>query len=232
MRRFLTLLFLVKLGLVFGQDFSYPSLEKKGKDIYSFIPNGWVLLDSAQGDLNHDHHKDLALIIQHKDRVPVINPDKDTVLTQPRILIILFYNPTTNHYQLEEQNNSFILNSNQSNMEDPYQSITIDNGELKINFHIFMTMGSWGRSNNSYKFRFQNPGFALIEADYNYVNRRSGETEDRQYNFLTKKVKVATGTIERDKQKVIWRTISLKELKTFKTFTQPFTWEVEKDFYL
>jgi hypothetical protein len=189
-------------------------------------------LDSTQGDLNKDKQKDLVLIVQHKDSVTIINNDNDTVLTQPRILIILLYDQETNQYQLVENINSFILNHDNPNMEEPYQDISINNGVLKIDFNIFMNMGGWGMSNNSYKFRFQDTDFVLIGADYNYVNRASGETEERSYNFLTKKVKVSTGTIESDKQKVIWRTIDLKELKTFKTFKQPFTWEVENDYYL
>jgi hypothetical protein len=235
MRQLLTTIFILTFGFAFGQDFSYPEINKEGQDINNFIPNGWTLLDSAQGDLNKDNHNDLVLIIQHKDSVSVINKDFDdidTVITQPRVLIILFYNQTTNQYLLVEQSNSFILNHDNPNMEDPYQDISIDKGVLKIDFHIFMNMGGWGMSNNSYKFRFQDNDFVLIGADDNSVNRGSGETENRSYNFLTKKVKVATGTIESDKQKIAWRTIDLKELKTIKTFRQPFTWEVEKDYYL
>ncbi len=232
MRLVLTIILLLKFGLTFGQDFSYPSINKRGKDINSFIPNDWILLDSAQGDLNKDNHKDLALIVQYKDSVTIMNSDNDTVETQPRILIILLYNQATNQYQLVEKSNSFILSHDNPNMEEPYQDISINNGVLKIDFNIFMNMGGWGMSNYFYKFRFQDKDFILIGADYNYVNRGSGETTDRSYNFLTKKVKVSTGTIESDKRKVIWRTIDLKELKTFKTFKQPFTWEVEKDNYL
>lgn len=235
MRQLLTTIFLLTFGFAFGQDFSYPSINNQGKDINSFIPNGWTLLDSTQGDLNKDNHNDFVLIIQHKDRVTIIKNDfdnNDTVLTQPRILIILFHNQTANQYQLVEQSNSFILNHDNPNMEEPYQDISISNGVLTVNFLIFMNMGGWGMSNNSYKFRYQDNQFVLIGAYYNSVNRGSGETDYRSYNFLTKKVKVATGTIENNKQKIVWRTIDLKELKTIKTFKQPFTWEVEKDYYL
>ena len=232
MRQLLTIIFLLKFGLTFGQDFLYPSINKQGEDINKFIPNNWSLLDSAQGDLNKDNHKDLAIIVQHKDSVIIMNNENDTVLTKPRILVILLYNRATNQYHLAEQSNSFILNHDNPNMEEPYQDISINNGVLKIDFNIFMNIGGWGMSNNSYKFRIQDTSFVLIGSDSNYINRGSGETEDRSYNFLTKKVKVSTGTIESDKQKVIWRTIVLKDLKTFKTFKQPFTWEVEKDYYL
>lgn len=232
MRRLLTIIALLKFGLAFGQGFSYPVISKHGNDIHSFIPNHWILLDSAQGDLNKDKHKDLALIVQYQDSVAIMNNDNYTVLAKPRILIILLYNPETKQYQLVEQSNSFILNHDNPNMEEPYQGISINKGVLKIDFTIFMNSGSWGMSNNSYQFRLIGGDFALIGADYNYVDRSSGETEYRSYNFLTKKVKLSTGTIQSDKQKVVWRIVGLKALKTFKTFIQPFSWEVEKDYYL
>jgi hypothetical protein len=235
MRHLLIILFLLTFGIVYGQDFLYPKINNQGNDLNDFVPSHWTLLDSTKGDLNKDNHNDLALIIQYKDSVTLVKNDfdeNDTVVTQPRVLIILFYNPVINEYQLAEQSNSFILNHDNTNMEDPYQDISINKGVLKIDFHIFMNMGSWGMSNNNYKFRIQGNDFVLIGADYNSVNRGSGATEDRSYNFLIKKVKVATGTIQSDKQNIIWRKLRLAVLKTFKTFSQPFTWEVEKDYYL
>lgn len=232
MRILLTIIFLLHFGFVFGQNFSYPSINMQAKDINNFIPNNWKLLDSAQGDLNKDKQTDLALILQYKDSISIVNKDDDSIVTQPRILIILLYDPTTNQYQLEEKSNSFILYHDDPNMEDPYQDISINSGILKIDFSFFMFSGGWGMYHNSYKFRFQDTSFVLIGADESYVHRATGESEDRSYNFLTKKVKVSTGTISSDKQKVIWRTIDLKEQKTLKTFKEPFSWEVEKDFYL
>ena len=235
MIKILTTIFILIYGFTFGQEFSYPKINKQGKDINNFIPDGWLLLDSTRGDLNKDNHNDLVLIIQHKDSVLVINKNLeyiDSVITQPRVLIILFYNQRTNQYHLVEQSKSFILNHDNANMDDPYQDISIEKGILKIEFHIFMNMGGWGMSNNFYKFRYQNNDFVLIGADYNYINRGSGETEDRSYNFLNKKIKVTIGTIESEKQQISWRTINLKKFKTIKTFKQPFTWQVEKDYYL
>ncbi len=157
MKRILITFFLLVQGTAFAQNFSYPIIKNKGKNINHFIPDGWTLLDSTQGDLNNDNHNDLVLIIQHIDHVRITKKDFDyieTVLTQPRILIILFYNKTANQYQLAEQSNSFILDHDNPSMEEPYQDISIYKGVLKIDFQIFMNMGSWGMSNNFYKFRY------------------------------------------------------------------------------
>lgn len=223
------------LGLAFGQNFSYPTIKSNGQSITNFIPDGWKVLDSASGDLNGDKHADIAFILQHRDSVGVVKTENgysDTLITQPRVLVLGFYNGETKQYDLVEQSNSFILNHDNPNMDEPFQDISISSGVLKIDFYIWYSMGGWGMSTNSYKFRYQDNQFQLIGADYNSSNRSSGETEDRSYNFLTKKVKVTTGNFSTDKHKSLLRAFDFKELQNLKTFKEPFTYEVEKDFYI
>ena len=95
------------------------------------MPISWTILDSAYGDLNKDGIKDATIILQHKDSVSVINDLQDTVLTQPRILIILFKNRFESSFALIEQNSSFILKYDNSAMDDPYQEMAIKNGVLE-----------------------------------------------------------------------------------------------------
>jgi hypothetical protein len=218
-----------------GQSFFYPSIKSKGNSIHDFVPKGWTILKSTKGDLNSDKYNDIALILQHRDSVSLIKDEDglpDTVLTQPRILVIAFFNKATKQYDLIEQSNSFILYHDNPSMDDPFQNISIANQILQIDFSIFYNMGSWETSNNNYKFRFRDNQFKLIGADYNSTMRNSGETEDRSYNFISNKVKITTGNIENEKQKTRWKSLNFKELKTFKNFMQPFTWEVEKDFFI
>ena len=235
MKKLLTFLALLIFCLSFGQQqFSYPKIKIEGESISNFIPIDWKLLASASGDLNNDKNDDIAFIIQYKDSVSIEKiefEERETVITQPRILILAFFNPIYKKYELIEQNNSFILNHDDSNMNEPFQNINIKKGVLRIDFHIFMNAGGWGMSNNSYVFRYQDNEFKLIGADYNYLNRGSGETENRSYNFSTKKVKISTQNNSDDKKKTILRSFKYDKLKTFKTFI-PFTWEIEKDFYL
>ncbi|MEO6836778.1 MAG: hypothetical protein ABI185_00215 [Ginsengibacter sp.] len=223
------------LGTSSGQSFNYPSIKQKGNSIHDFVPKGWIILKSTKGDLNNDQYNDIAFVLQHRDSVSLSKDEdgiSDTVITQPRILIIAFFNNVKKQYDLVEQSNSFILYYDNPSMDEPFQNISIANQILKINFSIFYNMGSWQTSTNSYKFRFNDNEFKLIGADYNSTMRNTGETEDRSYNFLTKKVRVITGNIENNKRKTKWKPVDAKKLKTFKTFTQPFTWEVEKDFFI
>ena len=176
---------MLTFGFAYGQDFSYPSINAQGKDVENFIPKGWMLLDSVQGDLNKDSYKDLVLVIQHIDSVML---DEYADLAQPRMLLILFYDNESNLYNLAEKSESFILPHDNPNMTDPYVGMSISNkGVLKIEFEFFTTMGSYGSSTSSYKFRYQNNEFALIGADDYYLHRATGEFGERSFNFLTKK---------------------------------------------
>jgi hypothetical protein len=235
MRLLLATIFTLFFKFSFGQTFSYPIIKTTASQVSDFIPSGWALLDTAMGDLNKDGIADIALVIQFRDsaRITLIGyNDVDTVFAQPRMLLIAFYNNNGKEFHLVEQSNTFILSHDDPNMEEPFQDISITKGILQIDFNIFMNSGGWGTFINSYKFRYESNEFKLIGADYHYINRGSGETEDRSYNFLTRRVKISKGTISSDKSKTKMQTISTTELKTFKTYIQPFSWKIEKDFYL
>jgi hypothetical protein len=72
----------------------------------------------------------------------------------------------------------------------------------------------------------------LIGADKTDSMRNSGEMESRSYNFLTSKLKVSTGKFSSDREKIRWKTYKLKKLKTLDTFKAPFSWKLERDYYL
>lgn len=236
MKHLLTLLFLLNFALLFGQTFSYPKIKNEGISIKDFIPKGWTIRDSVSGDLNNDKNNDWVIVLQLKDSVTLVKHDgnyTDTVLTQPRMLLILFHDTSSEKFLLTEQSNSFILNHDNSNMSDPYQSIKIEKGILQISFQLFYNMGSWLITNTSYKFRYQDNNFVLIGADNNSFHRARNDYENYSYNFLTKKWSLTKGSEESEEKPTIdWHSLDLKELKTFKTFKEPYTWEVTKDVYL
>jgi hypothetical protein len=230
----LTLMCSLTILFSYGQNFSYPSIRKQGNFIKEFVPGDWKILDSAKGDLNRDNIEDAVVVLQHSDSVLFVKTEniEDTVITQPRLLLILFKNSSDNNYNLIEQNNSFILNHESSAMDDPFQGIKINKGILQIDFQLFYNMGSWSITTASYKFRFNNNEFFLIGADYSSIHRASLDFEDYNYNFLTKKRSVTKGNESNGSKKTTWKTLDINALKSFKTFKTPFTWEVEQDVYL
>jgi len=233
MRHFLTIILTICFGASYGQDFAYPSIKSAGQSITDFVPAGWTILDSAYGDLSKDGIKDAAIVLQSKDSFSLLNSLEDTVMTQPRILLVLFKEPADNSFVLIEQSNSFILKHDNSAMGDPYQALAINNGKLEVKFHLFNNMGSWYVTNAVYKFRVQQQGqFVLIGADKSSFHRATHDFEHYSYNFLTKKRALTKGNDEKGTKKTTWKSLNISELKTLNTFNEPFTWEVETDIYL
>ena len=212
----------------YGQRFSYPSIKLSAKDINDFIPPGWKILDSATGDLNKDRHIDAAIVLQFKDSVSLVKAEDDTVVTQPRMLIILLKDPSGNNYTLAEQNNTFILNHDQQNMDDPYVGMSIEKGILTIDFNLFMSAGGWSTSSASHKFRYQQGEFVLIGFDVITSHRASLEYKAYSYNFLAKKRSLTIGNDETSKKKTTWKALRMPKLKTLKTM-EAFTWEDDYD---
>ena len=183
------------------------------------------MLDSASGDLNRDGKADIAMVIQHEDSVLSVNGFGDTVLTNPRILLVLFRDKDQKGYTLAEQNNSFILNHDDPIMDDPFEEIGIKKGVLELRFRLFYSMGSWYVNVAIYKFRYQANSFALIGAEKLSFHRATHEFEEYSYNFLTKKRVVSKGNDMKGTRKTIKESFALPELKTLQTFEKPFTWE-------
>jgi hypothetical protein len=233
MKHILPFLILINFGSSFGQDFSYPKINQSGKAITDFIPKNWQILDSTKGDLNKDKIADYALVIQLIEISGSINRNDSgpkKLPFQPRILIIALTNPVTKQLELAEQNISFILQHDDPSMEDPFQSIKIEKGILNLEFQIFYNMGSWYVSNTSYKFRYQNNNFTLIGADDSSFHRATHDFKAYSYNFLSKKWSLQKGNFDTNEtSKEEWHNLLINELKTFKTFKTPYTWEVTKE---
>ena len=231
MRFLFFLLLMLILQNSFCQAFSYPVIQQKVQTLNEVIPNSWTLLDSATGDLNKDGLVDAALVLQHRDSILLVNSEKDTVTTQPRMLLIFFKNEKSN-YNLAAQSNTFILNHERATMDDPFEKMGIQNGVLQLSFRLFFNMGSWFVTTSSYKFRFGNGQFVLIGADYMALHRASLDYEEYSYNFLTRKRSHTKGNEEKGTKQQSWQTFQMAVPKTLKTFHKPFTWEVEKNIFL
>lgn len=232
MRYFLTFTLTILIGVLYGQSFSYPSIKLTASSISDFVPAGWAILDTAYGDLNKDGKTDAAIVIQHNDSVALVKNLEDTVLTQPRMLLIFFEKSTQSGFVLIEQSNSFILSHDNPVMDDPYQELAINNGILEVKFRLFYNMGSWYVTNATYKFRYQQGQFILIGADQSSFHRATHDFEDYSYNFLTKKRALTKGNYEKGIKKTTWKTLNIQALRSLKTFREPFTWEVETNMYL
>ena len=232
MRYFAIILLQLLFNSTYGQRFTYPSIKAVATGITEFIPKGWIIYDSVSGDLNKDAVKDLVLVLQHSDSVQMLNNDGDEVVTQPRILLILFKSKSGNRYNLQQQSNTFILQHEHSNMDDPFVGITIEKGLLMIQFHLFYNSGSWYTTNSTYKFRHNNNAFVLIGAELSTIHRATLDFEDHSFNFLTKKHSCTKGNEGNNTKKTTVTTMAHTRAVTLSTFAQPFTLQIDNAVYL
>ncbi|MEZ4955190.1 MAG: hypothetical protein R2825_16620 [Saprospiraceae bacterium] len=100
---------------------------------------------------------------------------------------------------------------------------------MEIDFYS----GSNWRWSYQYKFRYQDGEFKLIGGDHLFYFNVDGQMQSWSCNFLTNKMKYTKGNMFEDNiDEEIWYDLELKELKTFKTFFKPMSWEITKDLTL
>jgi hypothetical protein len=190
MRQLITIAFIVKLGLVFGQSndlFSYPEIIREGLTITDFVPDKWTILDSTYGDLNGDKTMDIAIVLQSEDSLKTIGFTEFSgelrvnqhwmINYKRRILLILFKDSLTNKYSLIEQNKTIISCQQESTLEDPFKKIKIENGYLDMRHIVQVPFG------NSYQyfFKYRNGEFILERVYENKENFNMRDTHNFDY---------------------------------------------------
>ncbi|MBO9701028.1 MAG: hypothetical protein J7604_12515 [Sporocytophaga sp.] len=223
MKYFAALLLLFHYTFVQGQEFQYPLVKKEGKKVIDFIPKGWNLVDTVEGDLNKDSYKDIAFVIEHRDDRKI-----NTESFQHFILIIAFYNPESSNFRFIEQCNN-LISYHQLEPGPWYEGMEIVKGVLNISF---LQGGSTDIMMN-YKFRYQDNDFYMIGADRSQYNPSSQDYKNYSFNFLAKKWSISKGNDESpEKSTVEWRKLEIEQLMKLKDYEGPFTWEVAKGMFL
>lgn len=219
MRNLFPIIFLLIGSLILGQTYD-PILQKKGKNLEELIPKKWNLLDSAMGDLNQDGVPDLVFVVQNIDaaKIEYLGYMDKAINLNPRVLGIYFGSKNGIFIQKSVSKN-FILLKDSPNMAEPLTGIEIsDKGVLNIAFELWYSMGSWGSSNKSYKFIYQDNAFQLIGFDMSELNRGSGEMTNYSINFLTHKMKTVKGNMaEDDPESEEWKSFMMHEPITLKS---------------
>ncbi len=201
-----------------------------------FIPKNWKLTINTKGDLNKDNLDDIAMVIEDADSLNIHKNDNlgtPFINLNPRYLLILFKNKTTNSYDLKAINKNFIPSENDAEnscLADPLLEdggVAIKKGMLQIDLNYWTSCGSWSVTHSTYKFRFQENTFQLIGLDESYFGRNTGEETTTSYNYLTHKKCVTSNANslldENAKPKKSFKNIKarkLKNLESLKTNTE------------
>lgn len=208
---------------VFAQELvipavTYPRLPAQGISAEAFTPKGWKLEMRQDGDLNKDGVDDLLLLLRMDDAKNILKNEglgQDPFDTNPRILAIAFGNGAGKPFTLALENHTLIARTEDPVMDDPMAEsggIAIARGTLEVALYSFASAGSWSTGTSTFRFRDGKRGFELIGYDSSTTERNSGNVEEISINYLTRKVRISTGTIADDKLEATWRTLPKQSL--------------------
>ncbi len=189
-----------------ASDHVRPTIPASGARALDFVPTGWALEHEKQGDLNKDGKADLLLVLRKDYKLDASNPDDFDPLN--RVLLVAFGDTANHGYRLALVNTSLLPLRETSSLDDILDwpdSVSLDDHSFKITMHLFMSAGGWDTGTSSFHFRYQDGGFALIGYDNDNTHRGSGKTTQTSINYLTRKAKITTGSIENDRTKVVWK---------------------------
>lgn len=192
-----------------GEPAVYPAIAAVAASAAGFAPKGWTVETSAQGDLNGDRQPDLAFVLHGTDPAKIVRHEglgENPLDTNPRMLVVALRDPSG--YRRVLADTALIPRRQIPTFDDPLGEMAIRKGTLRVRLGSWASAGSWEVSSRAYTFRMEDGAFRLIGLDMGEMKRNTGETKDTSINFLTGRVKNATGSIEHDAQKVSWSTLA------------------------
>lgn len=164
----------------------------------SFVESGWKVEKAVDGDLNADGRADKVLVLQQQD------PKKwranaglgtDKLDLNPRRLLVLLQDGQG--WKQAARNDRILPSANSLEtpcLADPLENggIGIKKGVLGITLNYWLSCGSYGTSNKTYRFRHEQGRWPLIGLEDKQFSRSTHDEDNRSYNFVTGKAIVGT----------------------------------------
>jgi hypothetical protein len=199
----------------------YPALPATAANAEGFAPAGWAIERRAGGDLDGDGAADLAFVLRMRDPANILSHDglgNNPFDTNPRILGIAFAAAGGRGYRLALQNHVLIPRRDFPTQEDPFfaddAEFAIAGGKLRLSLYRFMNAGGWDMGPTTFTFRWRDGALRLIGYDFVNVRRNSGRMTNLSINYLTRRVRTATGNIGSDRERVRWTRLRPAPLPT------------------
>lgn len=164
-------------------------------------PAGWKVVSAAEDVQSADGSGNAVLIIQKDDPSNMINNEglgHPELNTNPRHL--LFVTRTRNVGRVTARIENFLPPEGDTDspcLVDPLEEggVSLAKGVLTVTFHYWLSCGSYGVSNKSYKFRKEGARYRLIGLDANSYSRASGLGDESSINYLTGRKKLTSGIV-------------------------------------
>ena len=221
--RFASLLVCLVPLMALAQDVTppvarYPKLPAHAAAADGFAPPGWRVELTAAGDLDGDGIGDLALVLREQSAANVLNnagAGPSRFDTNPRILVVAL-GRRGGGYDLAVEDHVLIPRDTEPNIDDYLDGggIAIRRGALQVTVHLFANAGGWTAGTKTYTFRVRHRRLVLIGYDSAMVQRNTGAITGTSVNYLTGKMKLSTGTIDKDEDTVKWKTLPRRPLLT------------------
>ena len=202
-------LLLLAASAAFAQDspplkippVKFPPIPKHAPTAEKLVPKGWLVEAKAAGDLNGDGLPDAAMVVHLNNPKNWVSPPWAPTTpfnSNPRMLVVAF--GTAKGYDLALADHVFIPRVENANQEQPFDSVKIENGLLKLKMHLFFDSGGYRVGRWGYAFRWQNGGFKMVSFDRDSVIKKTGDTEVISIDYVTGRKDVTTGNLAKSKE--------------------------------
>lgn len=179
----------------------WPTLPTNAASLQGFVPRGWRVEKEIRADLDGEGAPDLVAVLKGDD--PACRLERDggqTLDTNPRLLVVARGVPGGG-FRLALANGQVIMRVDDPYMDeplDPATGLTVAARVISLKLNYFRSAGGWTTWSTTLRFRWDGRRFATIGADRKEVRRNTGETEDVSANYLTRRMRLDTGSIEDD----------------------------------
>ncbi len=159
-------------------------LKPQGVSVEDIVPSSWMHQE-AQGDLNKDGFPDLVVVATPDDVENTITRSDGYVynFNQP-LLAIYFGTAQGQFHQWKAFDNVIPADESEGCHHDVSLEVT-DRGVVRISIQLFCSAGSYGTSNDTYAYCYQNGDFFLIGMDREEMLRTTGTSTLVSENYLT-----------------------------------------------
>jgi len=196
MSRLLHFVFIITLSLSTTATFA----EAKVEMINDMVPEGWILVYYALGDINSDGKDDAIMVVESKNnaflkRNRVIGPK--VLNMNPRQMMVLFQTPTS-YEEVLRVDNGFPTEHSAKNpcLADPLVEaggITIKNAQIKVALNYKLKCRGYDTTEHAFTFHYKDSQFRLTTFTAREFNRLSGDATEYSLDYVTGNQKIITG---------------------------------------